>query len=786
VLTCSQTSLTLTAGGGNVYAFSPNVASQSGNMAVVNASGVYSVTVTNTATGCASTTSITISQDNTALSASLVSSGNLSCAVTSVTLTASPNEQTYTFSTGATQIGSTNQATVSTAGMYSVTVLAGNGCSSVASVTVSQNNNAPSVSILANPSLTITQGQSATLTASVSGGTPPFGYGWSTTESTSAIVVSTPGPYSVTVTGANGCSATSSVTVTVNPVVSLPFAITGVTTVSCTPILPNRFSLSFDPRYQGLNGQPVSFSVTNELFPTTAPGPYTLQLYTDNPIITLEAAQSGVATRYSYNWLDACRNTNTPNTPPRVVSGIPSQTATVGQYFSYVIPEGTFTDDETPTSLRFSATGLPPGLGFSVATLSGTPSTTVGSPFSVTITATDPGNLSVSTSLQLTVLPGGTTPPPTDVFSITGVTTISCTPVANRISLSFAPRYAGLNGQPIAFEVVNESIPTTAPAPYSLTLYRDNSVITLRANQTGSDGPVTFRYNWLDACSNLGQANTPPRLNEPVASQTATVGQGYNLNLSNTFTDQETPDQISLSASGLPAGLSVSGKFISGTPSVSGVSSVTLTATDGGGLSTNTSFSFTVVPAPVTPPPTAGFSITGVQTVNCEVLSAGQRRVTFSPQYAGLDGSPMSFSVLNELAPTTQPGPYVLNLYTDNPVITLSAVQSGLESRFSYGWLSACQVASPRVSAPVEVPLSITVLGNPVLGSQVDVDVRGAQGQELSLAVVDERGYVVSKLTQPVTAPVERLRVWLGTDAGVYYLQAQTATGSHTVKLVKQ
>ena len=47
-LTCAQTSLTLTAGGGDTYRFSPNVASQSGNKAVVNATGVYSVTATNT------------------------------------------------------------------------------------------------------------------------------------------------------------------------------------------------------------------------------------------------------------------------------------------------------------------------------------------------------------------------------------------------------------------------------------------------------------------------------------------------------------------------------------------------------------------------------------------------------------------------------------------------------------------------------------------------------------------------------------------------------------------
>ena len=55
---------------------------------------------------------------------------------------------------------------------------------------------------------------------------------------------------------------------------------------------------------------------------------------------------------------------------------------------------------------------------------------------------------------------------------------------------------------------------------------------------------------------------------------------------------------------GKPFYLSVSGKNISGTPSMSGISNVTLTATDGGGLSTSTSFSFsfTVLPASTRPP----------------------------------------------------------------------------------------------------------------------------------------------------------------------------------------
>ncbi len=116
------------------------------------------------------------------------------------------------------------------------------------------------------------------------------------------------------------------------------------------------------------------------------------------------------------------------------------------------------------------------------------------------------------------------------------------------------------------------------------------------------------------------------------------------------------------------------------------------------------------------------------------MLSAGQRRVSFNPRYAGLDGSPVSFSVDNELLPTTDAGPYSLDLYTDNPVITLRAVQSGVSSTFSYGWLAACSPGT-RQAASVEVPLSVVVLGNPVVGETVEVAVRGAEGQPVRLGL---------------------------------------------------
>ena len=145
------------------------------------------------------------------------------------------------------------------------------------------------------------------------------------------------------------------------------------------------------------------------------------------------------------------------------------------------------------------------------------------------------------------------------------------------------------------------------------------------------------------------QANTAPVATSN-ANQTATVGVAFSYTV-NAFTDAETPNSLTYTASiNPPNGLSFNPatRVISGTPSMSGVSSVTVTATDPGSLSASTSFTITVSPAADTPPPGPTFSITGVTTVSCETISAGQRRVTFNPRYAGLDGTPVSFSVVNE------------------------------------------------------------------------------------------------------------------------------------------
>jgi hypothetical protein len=186
-----------------------------------------------------------------------------------------------------------------------------------------------------------------------------------------------------------------------------PFSITGVTMVNCATVTAGLRQVSFTPQYAGLSGQPVSFSVVNELLPTTAPGPYTINLYTDNPTIRLRATQAGTEgeASFSYDWLAACTT-------------------------------------------------------------------------------------------------GGTTPPPTGTFSITGVTMVNCATVtAGLRQVSFTPQYAGLSSQPVSFSVVNELLPTTAPGPYTINLYTDNPVITLKATQSGTPTEASFTYNWLANCT---------------------------------------------------------------------------------------------------------------------------------------------------------------------------------------------------------------------------------------------------------------------------------------------
>ena len=193
---CSGIGTSLTASSGTDYLWSTGDTTQSIS---VNNPGAYSVTVTNS-NGCSNSATQTVSL----MEHPIISGNNHICSGQSATLNAN-GSGSYAWSTGA----STASITVSTPGNYMVTVTLPNGCSSSATVNVSVGTT-PTPTILGNT--TFCQGEATTLTAN--GG---VSYVWNNASTGNSISVSQSGVYTVTATNAEGCSATASITATVNP-----------------------------------------------------------------------------------------------------------------------------------------------------------------------------------------------------------------------------------------------------------------------------------------------------------------------------------------------------------------------------------------------------------------------------------------------------------------------------------------------------------------------------------------------------------------------------------------
>jgi hypothetical protein len=211
-INCANPTATLTAAtGANSWLWSNG---QTTAAITVGAAGTYTVTATQTLTGCTSTGSITIT-DNFGLPSATLTKSNDLCAGGTTMLTAGSGN-TYTFSAGTTAGAQPNLVTVSAAGIYTVTVTGVNGCTATASVTVTA---FPAITFPMITSTTPCQGtNTGSVTATIAGGTPPFTYSWSNgvTGATTINNIAA-GTYTITVTDANGCTKSASLTISAYP-----------------------------------------------------------------------------------------------------------------------------------------------------------------------------------------------------------------------------------------------------------------------------------------------------------------------------------------------------------------------------------------------------------------------------------------------------------------------------------------------------------------------------------------------------------------------------------------
>lgn len=174
--------------------------------------GTYNVQVIDDL-GCIFTQQVTVNEPSQIVPAYV--STPASCGNADGTITVSPtggDGGPYTY-VWVPNVSITNSATGLSAGVYSVTVIDGSGCSVNISIPVN-NISGPNATASASPA-TCNGVCDGTVTVSATGGTAPYTYLWNdpSAQSTNTAIGLCAGQYSVTVTDANGCITVRQVTV---------------------------------------------------------------------------------------------------------------------------------------------------------------------------------------------------------------------------------------------------------------------------------------------------------------------------------------------------------------------------------------------------------------------------------------------------------------------------------------------------------------------------------------------------------------------------------------------
>ncbi len=174
--------------------------------------GTYTVTISDT-NGCTATNSATVSQPASAVSGNSIVN-NISCnggTNGSINLTPAGGTLPYTFNWGG-GINTEDRSGLS-AGTYRVTINDANGCTATNSATVSQ----PALALSGNSTvnnISCNGGTNGSINLTPSGGTAPYSFNWTGGVNTEDRINLSAGTYVVTISDANGCTATNSATVT--------------------------------------------------------------------------------------------------------------------------------------------------------------------------------------------------------------------------------------------------------------------------------------------------------------------------------------------------------------------------------------------------------------------------------------------------------------------------------------------------------------------------------------------------------------------------------------------
>ena len=218
---CNGSDLTLYPGSYVSYAWSNG---STDTAITVTTSGLYYVTVTDEM-GCITSDSINVIISTPINIAYVVdtptctTNGNID-----LTVNGGITPYTFNWNTGDTQEDLTNIVP----GTYIVTVTDSVGCSNIDTIEVPNNLPNIEINVISQNNVSCNGGNDGSIEISVNGGQSPYTYQWNTGDSTNTISNLTAGTYSVTVTDANGCTATSSINITEPEEISVTFTVNDV------------------------------------------------------------------------------------------------------------------------------------------------------------------------------------------------------------------------------------------------------------------------------------------------------------------------------------------------------------------------------------------------------------------------------------------------------------------------------------------------------------------------------------------------------------------------------
>lgn len=392
VITCASTNVDLNCSpAGYTYTWTAPAGSSvnsgiNSQNATASGGGTYTVSITDSNTGCFTTATVLIPQNTTPPSGvSASASGSITCSTSTVALSSTPNSGvSYSWSgPGIVSGGTTASPVVNQPGTYTLIVTDnGNGCSnssSPAMVTVAQDAAIPIANASVSGSLTCSA-TSMSLNGNTSSGST---YSWSgpgilSGATTTSPVINLPGNYIYVVTNTvSGCSNSTTVTVPQNTMSPTPLITsTGNNTLTCNitvltltaspssgvsynwtgpgvqsggttsnPIVnqPGTYSLTITDNLNGCsNSSPVVLSIfQNTIAPSAmASAASGSSITCTTPSVTLSASPT---TGVSYSW-----------TGPGIVSGANTANPLVNQPGNYSV---TVTDNLTGCSNTIGSSG---------------------------------------------------------------------------------------------------------------------------------------------------------------------------------------------------------------------------------------------------------------------------------------------------------------------------------------------------------------------------------------------------------------------------------------------